>query len=304
MRSRNAPSSENKDLTVVLIPGHGGDIFQWRLSPWLAGLMGLALLTLIGVAVAIVARDARARQNYARARELRLANERVAADLSHGREALLRVANLEAELRRMLKFKTEKALLHGPAIGGPSPEDVQHLSELLETAPDDAVRDVERSMVDLMQAAREREKKFDEIRRYVAKKSTLAASRPTSWPVRGWISSGFGDRNSPLTGKQGFHTGVDIANDMGSPIHATADGEVAFAGWEGGYGKLVIVRHGSGYSTYYGHLSEIKAAVGKTIRRGDVVGLMGATGNTTGPHLHYEVRLYGAAINPSKFLAD
>ena len=303
MTPRNEPSDGNR-LTVVVIPGHGGSMFQWRLSPWMLGLLALVFGGLITLAAIIVSRDAKARLDYAKVAEMKAANERVALDLSHGREALLRVAGLETELRRMLKFKTEKALLKGEAIGGPTDDDVKHLAELLEKAPEEAVRDAERSMVDLMQASQERERRFEEIRRYVRKKSTLLASRPTTWPVRGWISSGFGDRNSPLTGKQGFHTGVDIANDMGSPIHATADGEVSYAGWEGGYGKLVIVRHGNGYCTYYGHLSEIKTAVGKPIHRGDVVGLMGATGNTTGPHLHYEVRVFGAAVNPSKYLED
>ena len=156
----------------------------------------------------------------------------------------------------------------------------------------------------LMQTANEREKRFDEIKKYVRKRSTLLASRPTVWPVRGWISSPFGDRTNPVTGKDGFHTGVDIANDAGTVIRATADGEVAFAGWEGGYGKLVVVNHGNGFSTYYGHLSEIRAAVGRKVQRGQVVGLMGATGNTTGPHLHYEIRLYGAAVDPTKYMQD
>ncbi len=119
-------------------------------------------------------------------------------------------------------------------------------------------------MTALMQAAQEREKRFDEILGYVQQPPHPAwTRRPTGWPVHGWISSGFGERNSPLTGKEGFHTGVDIANDMGSPIHATADGEVAYAGWEGGYGKLVIVRHGNGFQTYYGHLSEIRTSRGR-----------------------------------------
>ena len=295
---------ENEKLTVVIIPGDGGSMFQWRLSGWFLGFLFLLFAGLIGTAAYIVGQDAKGRVDFARAAEVRAANERVALDLAHGRDALLRVSKLEGELRRMLKFKTEKALLKGEAIGGPTEEDVKHLSELLDKAPDEAVREAESSMVELMQAATEREKKFEEIRKYVRKKSTLLASRPTSWPVRGWISSDFGDRHSPLTGKQGFHTGVDIANDMGSPIRATAEGEVSFAGWEGGYGKLVVVNHGNGYSTYYGHLSEIKAAVGKPVHRGEVVGLMGATGNTTGPHLHYEIRLYGAAVDPVKYMED
>jgi murein DD-endopeptidase MepM/ murein hydrolase activator NlpD len=291
-------------LTVVVIPGHGSSMFQWRIHPVALALLILSLVAVLSGAFLVLGRDLKQRTDLARAAELKQANLRVAADLARGREALLRVAKLETELRRMLKFKTEKALLKGQAIGGPTDEDVQKLAQLLEDNPEDAATGVEHSMVDLMQAAREREKKFDEIRKYVRKRSTLLASRPTVWPVRGWISSGFGDRNNPVTGKSGFHTGVDIANDQGTPIHCTADGEVSFAGWEGGYGKLVVVNHGNGFSTYYGHLSEIKAGVGQHVVRGQVVGNMGATGNTTGPHLHYEIRLYGASVDPTKYMED
>lgn len=291
-------------VTVVVIPSHGASMFQWRVSPWVLGLLLLAVGAVLGGAFLILGRDLKQRHDLARAGELKQANLRVAADLARGREALLRVASLEGELRRMLKFKTEKSLLKGQAVGGPTDDDVKKLAELLEAAPETAVRDVERSMVDLMQAAREREKRFDEIKRYVRKRSTLLASRPTVWPVRGWISSAFGDRSNPVTGKSGFHSGVDIANDHGSPIRASADGEVSFAGWEGGYGKLIVVNHGNGFSTYYGHLAEIKAGVGQKVLRNQVIGLMGATGNTTGPHLHYEIRLYGASVDPTKYMED
>lgn len=303
MPNRERPVESDK-LTVVVIPAHGGSMFQWRISPLLLGVLLLAVGAVLGGAFLVLGRDLKQRHDLVRASELKEANLRVAADLARGREALLRVAKLETELRRMLKFKSEKALLKGQAIGGPTDEDVKKLAELLEAAPETAVRDVERSMVDLMQAAREREKKFDEIKRYVRKRSTLLASRPTVWPVRGWISSSFGDRSNPVTGKSGFHSGVDIANDHGSPIRASADGEVSFAGWEGGYGKLVVLNHGNGFSSYYGHLAEIKAGVGQKVVRGQVLGSMGATGNTTGPHLHYEIRLYGAAVDPTKYMED
>lgn len=302
MRERSG--HESNKLTVVVIPGHGGSMFQWRLSWLTLALLGGLVFLLLGGAFLVLSRDLKQRHDLARAAELKEANLRVAADLARGREALLRVAKLEAELRRMLKFKTEKALLKGQAVGGPTDEDVQELARLLQEAPEEAVRNVERSMVDLMQAAREREKRFDEIKRYVRKRSTLLASRPGIWPVRGWISSAFGDRQNPVTGREGFHTGVDIANDHGTPVRATADGTVSFAGWEGGYGKLVVLNHGNGFSTYYGHLSEIRAGVGRTVKRGEVIGLLGATGSTTGPHLHYEIRLYGAAVDPTKYMQD
>jgi len=291
-------------LTVVIIPGHGGSMFQWRLHPWLLGLAALATLALLSAAAFVVTRDVKQREDLARAAELKQANLAVAMDLAQGRDALVRVAKLEGELRHMLAFKNEKALLKGDAIGGPTEEDVQKLGEMLDEAPAKAEDDIHASVKELQQQARQREKSVNEILQYVRSRSTLLASRPDVWPVHGWITSGFGDRTNPVTARAGFHTGVDIANDTGTPIHCTADGTVSYAGWEGGYGKLVVVNHGNGYSTYYGHLSEIKAAVGGRVKRGDVVGLMGATGNTTGPHLHYEVRIYGAPVDPVKYMEE
>ena len=131
---KSSPSDGNK-LTLVVIPGDGSSMFQWRLSVWLLMLLFVVFGGLVSLAAFIVGREAKGRIDYAKATELRMANQRVATDLAHGREALVRVAKLEVELRRMLKFKTEKSLLKGEAVGGPSDEDVQHLAQLLDQAP-------------------------------------------------------------------------------------------------------------------------------------------------------------------------
>jgi murein DD-endopeptidase MepM/ murein hydrolase activator NlpD len=289
-------------VTLVVIPGDGKTLYRWRLAPWLFSLMLISMLALLGWAAFVVGRDAGQRADLARAAELRQADLRVAMDLAQGRDALLRVAGLEGRLRHMLAFKTEKALLKDPPIGGPTEEDVQRLATTLDAAPDQAVSDTHASVMSLLQAAQSREKSVNEILQYVQSRRTVADSRPTAWPVHGWISSGFGKRVDPVSGRAGFHTGVDIANDTGTPVRCTADGRVSFAGWDGGYGKLVVVSHGNGFSTYYGHLSEIKTSAGAEVTRGTVVGLMGATGNTTGPHVHYEIRLYGAPVDPIKYM--
>ncbi len=118
------------------------------------------------------------------------------------------------------------------------------------------------------------------------------------WPLRGPLTSRFGFRIHPLFGRRHFHTGVDIAAPRGAPARAAFDGTVLFAGWYGGYGKLVVVDHGQGLSTLYGHLSDILVATGQHVTRTQVVGLVGSTGYTTGPHLHYEVRQNGRPIDP------
>jgi murein DD-endopeptidase MepM/ murein hydrolase activator NlpD len=130
------------------------------------------------------------------------------------------------------------------------------------------------------------------------------ASVPVRKPVAGEIelSSGFGVRMDPFIGAPAMHTGLDFRGDMGEPIRATAAGKVTQAGWSGGYGKMVEVDHGNGLATRYGHLSEIDVSVGQSIRLGQTVGRLGSTGRSTGPHLHYETRVGGEAIDPQKFL--
>ena len=127
---------------------------------------------------------------------------------------------------------------------------------------------------------------------------------PVRKPVTGEldVSSPFGVRIDPFLGRAAMHTGVDLRGDLGAPVHATANGIVQIAGRDGGYGKMVEIDHGNGYSTRYGHLSEIDVKVGQEVRLGQVVGRIGSTGRSTGPHLHYETRLNGEAVDPQKFL--
>jgi murein DD-endopeptidase MepM/ murein hydrolase activator NlpD len=125
---------------------------------------------------------------------------------------------------------------------------------------------------------------------------------PSLWPVQGHLIGGFGERQDPFSGEGAYHTGVDISAAQGTPAHATADGRVQFAGFYYGYGRLVILNHGNKYETYYAHLSHLSVVEGQEIRRGEQVGLVGSSGRSTGPHLHYEVRLGSAPLNPYRFL--
>jgi murein DD-endopeptidase MepM/ murein hydrolase activator NlpD len=127
-------------------------------------------------------------------------------------------------------------------------------------------------------------------------------ARPSIWPVEGMIRSAFGVRNDPFSGEGAFHTGIDLAAPRGTPVKCTADGVIETQGWSGGYGKLLIVDHGAGIETYYAHLSQFLVLPGQEVRRGQVIALSGGTGHSTGPHVHYEVRLHGTPLNPYNFL--
>jgi murein DD-endopeptidase MepM/ murein hydrolase activator NlpD len=128
------------------------------------------------------------------------------------------------------------------------------------------------------------------------------ASAPTLWPVQGRITGSFGERTDPFSGEGAFHRGVDISSDIGAHILAPADGVVQFADVMNGYGRTVMVDHGNGISTLYGHLSGFAVSQGQQVHRGDTLGYVGQSGRSTGPHLHYEVRIFNTPVNPHKYL--
>ena len=125
---------------------------------------------------------------------------------------------------------------------------------------------------------------------------------PSIWPVMGHITDSFGERLDPFSGEGAFHTGVDVASDYGAPVHATADGVVTIAEPHAGYGRLVVIDHGFGITTWYAHLSAYSAVVGARVKRGEVVGYTGISGRSTGPHVHYEVRVNNIPANPWRYM--
>jgi murein DD-endopeptidase MepM/ murein hydrolase activator NlpD len=131
-----------------------------------------------------------------------------------------------------------------------------------------------------------------------------AAMAPSLWPINGQLLSPYGRRMDPFSGEGAYHTGVDIKAPTGTPVRATADGVVRRADWLGGYGRLVAIDHGNGIQTYYAHLARYTVMPGQEIRRGEIIGTVGTSGRSTAPHLHYEVRIGGAPVNPNRYLRN
>src|SRR5512140_1384705 len=141
------------------------------------------------------------------------------------------------------------------------------------------------------------EQKFDA-------QNQLLSSTPSIAPVHGILTDGFGGRSDPFTGEPGTHNAVDISSAVGQPVRAPADGTVVKAEWANGYGNVIYISHGFGYSTRYGHLSSFKVRPGDHVTRGQIIGYVGSTGRSTGPHLHYEVRLNNMPVNPLEYILD
>jgi murein DD-endopeptidase MepM/ murein hydrolase activator NlpD len=157
-------------------------------------------------------------------------------------------------------------------------------------------------MEDLKKQIRTTMASVGEIKDYLSQQRDIYVATPKGWPVEGYVTSPFGLREHPTSGESEFHSGVDIAAEPGRPVKATGEGIVSFSGWNGANGNLVVIEHGAGFSTFYAHNKMVAVRTGQRVKRGDIISYIGSTGNSTGPHVHYEVWLNGKAVNPDSYL--
>ena len=148
------------------------------------------------------------------------------------------------------------------------------------------------------------ESRLRSVRSNVERREALASSTPSIWPAHGWLTGTFGGRSDPFSGEPAFHQGLDISTEKGQPVYATADGTVETASYTGDYGNLIVIKHGFGLVTRYGHLSRYNVKPGSQVKRGHVIGFVGATGRATGAHVHYEILANGQLINPLQLLTQ
>jgi murein DD-endopeptidase MepM/ murein hydrolase activator NlpD len=233
----------------------------------------------------------------------------MAEEMSRWREMLEMARATDKQMRILLGLGSrERVLGTDEALGGPNASDKKVLRKLLAgdlTGVSDAL--VRRSVEDLRRESERRLASFQEISWHIANERSLFRSTPSLWPAAGHISSGFGYRFSPVNLSDDgvfkhFHEGVDIANKPDTPIVATADGVVRYTGWFSGYGVMVLIDHGFGFSTVYAHVSKATVKEGGRVVRGQLVAYMGTSGRSTGNHVHYEVWRHGRPANPTSYL--
>lgn len=158
--------------------------------------------------------------------------------------------------------------------------------------------------IDLLEEAKDVGDRLNDVYHFNPDAGYFWTSMPTVSPLNGWVTSNFGMRRSPVTGRRQFHEGMDIASPYGSPVAATGDGVITFAGKWGGLGNKVVIDHGYGIVTVYGHNSKILVNVGDKIHRGQIIAKVGSTGRSTGPHVHYEVFVDGVPVNPERYILE
>ncbi len=189
-------------------------------------------------------------------------------------------------------------------MGGGEEHELGSILEKFRLESEEAMLEKIASLSKLKEYAFNQEEVSHRLMEFFEDQKTLLAATPSIWPAKGWLTSDFGSRKDPFTGKKTLHSGIDIANKTGTQIIASADGIISYSDVKSGFGKVIVIDHGYGFSTFYGHCSALKKKVGENVKRGDVVALVGNTGNSTGPHVHYEVRVNGVATNPMKYILD
>lgn len=216
--------------------------------------------------------------------------QRLAMDFSDMRQELVVLAETDARIRLLADLKNSTSDVPVGIGGAPEVEELNNLSELQQQI------NSMRLAIDMRRQSQE------EIRSLLNDQQSISGSTPQGWPTKGWLTSYFGMRKSPYTGRPKNHEGLDIAANTGTPVVATADGVVARVETSAGYGKTVIIDHGYGYRTLYAHNSKFLVKRGQKVSRGDKIAEVGNTGRSTGPHVHYEILLNGVTIDPRKTL--
>jgi murein DD-endopeptidase MepM/ murein hydrolase activator NlpD len=287
-----------KRFTILVIPEGSHRVRRFALKRstlrWAAAVSACCLLLLLGLA-GFALRASLDQHEFDRLRaEARLHQQemgQLAARLEALRKELVVMAQNDAKVRVMAKLAKPKADGLG-GVGGPA----------VGEEPADSLATLQRQIDDLRREVDLQRVSQEELQGFLNDQRSLLGARPAGWPVKGWITSSFGVRRDPFDGRRRMHEGLDIATRTGTPVLATAAGIVREVGSDPGYGKLVVVDHGYGYTTLYAHNSQIKVKVGQRLKRGDLVALAGNTGRSSGPHVHYEVRFNGVPVNPHKYL--
>lgn len=293
-------------ITLMIVPHNENRMFQLRVPVVIAVVLFGGIISMFTYSVMILKQDVDYQKVQADVKELKEKASVQNEEYARIQVILQKFKAEEKKLREMVGLKNKKALVENGGMGGPTKNDQNLLDSILNT--DIGKDDIKKSLQNLQAEIDESMESFDEVKKYISTLSSIWASTPKGTPVQGYFSSKYGYRRTVFDNagyeavdngeKKDWHAGVDIANRVGTPIRSTAPGKVIFAGKWGGYGLLVIVDHGYGFSTRYGHCSKIIVKKGDQVKENDTLALIGMTGNTTGPHVHYEIRRWGNTIDP------
>ena len=307
----------NKTFTFYLLSNTGAPVRQLTVSrkffrsvlllaALVLSLSAIGLYDYIQVRKAFRNTQALAVQNTTQSRTItdqRSQLQNFAREIDTLKTRLVTLNTFEKKIRIIANIENAEANSGLFGMGGAIPDDLDPKIPLTEKH-NSLIREMHHQADQLNSASVNQADGFDSLLKYLETQVDLLASTPSIRPVGGWVTSRFAHRISPFTGRREFHNALDIANRIGTPIIAPADGKVSFAGQRWLLGNVVEINHGHGFLTRYAHCAEFKKKPGERVKRGETIALMGNTGRSTGPHLHYQIRLNGIPVNPEKYIIN
>jgi murein DD-endopeptidase MepM/ murein hydrolase activator NlpD len=292
-----------KRFSILFIPHHKGKIVEKKISAGFLALVLAASVLFVSSGVFFSLGGAGRAYDKLRLHQLEKENRYLQTKLNQlnadTKEIQIQMTDLiekEKKVRMVFGLPQVDEQIRQLGIGGPAPSGLDDLGPNMAQA-----RASEMEVEGLLRQAKFEKENFDQIYLSLSEKKQILNHTPSIRPSQGYLSCGFGMRKDPFTGRRQMHKGVDLAADIGTPVYVTADGVVSEVSRDVGLGKLIKVNHQYGYSTVYAHLSRISVKRGQHVKRGEMIGEVGNTGYSTGPHLHYEVHLEGRPQNPMRY---
>jgi len=237
-------------------------------------------------------------------REQRLQIQQFVQKVKGFEHNMARLENFDRKLRIVTSLEGKGASAQMWGVGGSNHNEVNIYDSILPGRSKDIIAELDRDMDELKNQAKFQEISFQELDEFFRGQESLLSSTPSIWPVRGWVTSGFGYRISPFTNMKEIHEGLDVATRMDTSVVSSADGIVVRVGNDVSYGNIVEIDHGYGVVTRYGHNARILVNTGDKVKRGQAIAEVGNTGRSTGPHLHYEVMVNSIPTNPLNYIFD
>ena len=307
-----------KRISLIVLNGSGSSVGQFSIAKFWLWMFGGLLTVTLGALGYFIHDYNKLRQTNAdlcvieeqfayqgnQLSDQRQQIQKFADDINSLKTKLVSLDRFEQKIRILADIEKPENQSNLFGIGGSIPEDLSPQISLEEN-PHKLIRQMHEQVALLNDASSQKNQSFDALFEKLQLQQNILAATPTIRPVEsGWVSSRFGYRKSPFTGRKEFHKGYDISARRGSPILATANGTVVYTGKKGFLGKLLEINHGRGVVTRYAHLDKYLKKPGDKVKRGDPIATVGNTGRSTGPHLHYEVRLNGMPVNPEKHILN
>jgi len=303
---------KDKRFTVLLVPSPSDRIRRFEISGrWIrwgtvaGAIFGIFLLLFSVLSVALFEKEARmiSLQHKSRAQKEEIV--RTYRKLQDIHSKMVDVAKLERKVRLIMNTSESNGSNVVLGLGGPTQTVAPSiLIQKGKRGMDDLMAEMDRQIGDLGQGVINQEESLANLKRAIRERQSEWAYTPSIWPTRGVMTSRFGYRTSPFGLGRDFHPGIDIAGSIGTPIMATASGTVTLAGWDQGFGKTVVIDHSGTISTLYGHLEKVNVYEGEQVKRGEVIGYLGNTGLSTGPHLHYQIMVNHTPVNPKRYILN